>query len=45
MRSVLYDSNRRKRLRSGKSRKLFRKTSGTKKANISTRPMRGGFRI
>lgn len=36
---------KRKRLSRGKSRKSFRKGTRTKSANISQRPMRGGWRF
>lgn len=36
---------KRKKLPKRKSRKLFRKTAGTHKRNLSPAPMRGGFRI
>jgi hypothetical protein len=35
----------RQKLKKSKSRKLFRKTSGTHRKNIAPRVMRGGFRL
>lgn len=35
----------RQKLRKSKSRRLFRKTSGTHKKNVNPRVMRGGFRL
>lgn len=35
----------RQKLKKSKSRRLFRKTSGTHRKNVSPRVMRGGFRL
>lgn len=36
---------RRAKMARGKSKRIFRKTSGTHQKNISPRPMRGGIRL
>lgn len=36
---------KRRKMSNGKSRKLFRKSSGSRGENTTRRPMRGGFRF